>query len=157
LNVAYSQTVPVSVESWVIFGQGPSHTANYTLTATATTATVTTPTYKLPKEGMMFLTVTFNNVALTVGYDYDKNGHMVVKRFKEPVRTALPIEDAYTWEGERLTRIERAVKGHITRYTYDTADRVVGVESVVVDGDRERIESVIELETTCDADKESDD
>lgn len=97
-----------------------------------------------------------DNIALTVGYDYDKNGHVVVKRFKEPDRNALPVADAYTWEGDRLTRVERAVKGHITRYTYDTADRLVGVESVVVDGDRERIESVIELETTCDADTESE-
>jgi YD repeat-containing protein len=40
--------------------------------------------------------LSYDDVALTVGYDYDKNGHLVVKRFKEPARTALPVEDAYT-------------------------------------------------------------
>jgi hypothetical protein len=49
------------------------------------------------------------------------------------------------------------VNGHITRYAHDTADRLVGAESVVVEGDQERIESVIELETTCHASTQSDD
>jgi YD repeat-containing protein len=93
-----------------------------------------------------------NSTTLTVEYDYDDAGHLVVKRFQSTGDHTLPVEDAYTWKNDRLRTIERAEKGRVTRYAYDDHANLVGVESVVLDGEVERVESTIDFAFDCYAD-----
>jgi hypothetical protein len=93
-----------------------------------------------------------DSATLEVEYDYDAEGHLVVKRFQPSGDHTLPVEDAYTWKNDRLRTIERAEKGRVTRYAYDSHVNLLGVESVVIEGDVERVESTIDLAFDCYAD-----
>lgn len=88
----------------------------------------------------------------TVEYDYDAQGQLVVKRFEQGGDHTLPVEDAHTWKNGHLRTIERAEKGRVTRYLYDSHVNLTGVETVVVEGDVERVTSTIDFEFECYAD-----
>jgi len=93
--------------------------------------------------------------SLRVEYDYDAAGHLVVKRYIGTNETAAPIEDVYTWEGDRLMAIERAITGETTRYTYTDDHTLTAIESVRRDPENpavERVLSTVDVEVDCLAD-----